>query len=48
MFPNSLGEGFDWMNWYMEFASKLLGYKHDRKELLNVLNEAWDELEISA
>lgn len=37
----------DWMQFYMEFATKLLEYKNDRKSLLSFLEEIFDEIKMS-
>jgi 5-methylcytosine-specific restriction protein B len=34
---------FNWTNFYMEFADKLLAYKNKRKELLSILETAHEQ-----
>lgn len=36
---------FEWVNFYMEFADKLLEYKNNRKELIDKIIQSFDELE---
>lgn len=43
---NSTTSSFNWTDFYMEFADKLLQYKHRRTELLAVLKEVYEELNI--
>lgn len=37
---------YDWTNIYQEFANKLLEYKNNRRELLNKLEDIFNELDI--
>jgi len=38
-------ERFGWTEWYIQFANKLLGYKSDRRALLEDLKQVYDRLE---
>lgn len=37
---------FEWVNFYMEFADKLLEYKNNRRELINIIVQSFDELDM--
>ncbi len=37
----------DWVNFYREFADKLLEYKNNRKELLVLLHEIFEDIELN-
>ena len=41
-----MDEDFTWVNFYMEFADKLLEYKNNRKELIDKIYKLFDEIEI--
>ena len=34
---------YDWVDFYKEFANKLLGYKNNRTELISIIRNAYDE-----
>ncbi len=37
---------FEWVNFYMEFADKLLEYKNNHRELINIIVQSFDELDM--
>lgn len=37
---------FEWVNFYMEFADKLLEYKNNRHELINIIVQSFDEIDM--
>lgn len=41
-----MSEEIEWVNFYMEFADKLLEYKNNREELIKKVYKSYDELEI--
>ena len=38
---------YDWVDFYKEFANKLLGFKSNRAELISTIRSAYDEAGIS-
>ena len=38
---------YDWVDFYKEFANKLLGFKSNRAELISIIRSAYDEAGIS-
>ncbi|WP_295722805.1 AAA family ATPase [uncultured Methanobrevibacter sp.] len=38
---------FEWVNFYMEFADKLLEYKNKRSELINIIVQSFDEIDMN-
>ena len=44
---NAKTPSFEWTNFYMKFADKLLEYKNDRKNLVIMLNKAYESIKIS-
>ncbi|MGB4457439.1 MAG: hypothetical protein WBI60_00500, partial [Defluviitoga tunisiensis] len=43
---NAKTPSFEWTNFYMKFADKLLEYKNDRKNLVIKLNKAYESIKI--
>ena len=43
---NAKNPSFEWTNFYMKFADKLLEYKNDRKNLVIKLNKAYESIKI--
>lgn len=42
-----MGEDFTWVNFYMEFADKLLEYKNNRKELIDKIYNLFEEINVN-
>ena len=40
-------EQFDWVEFYEEFAQKLLQYKDNRQKLISIIKEIYNEAEIN-
>ncbi|MCF0141526.1 MAG: AAA family ATPase [Mogibacterium sp.] len=38
---------FEWIEWYREFADKLLAYKEDRSSLIEIIESVYDEIDIN-
>ena len=38
---------FEWIEWYREFADKLLAYKEDRSSLIEIIESVYDEIGIN-
>ena len=38
---------FDWVDFYQEFAEKLLTYKNNRKELISIVEKVYKKAEIN-
>ncbi len=40
-------EQFDWVDFYKEFAQKLLEYKKNRSELISIIKSVYEDIEIN-